>query len=207
MNMSFDITDARGRTLAQLDPMKLHLLPRPSGIENQALEKIIEEITPGSSRCRRLAWVSLAIGVLALVGVTASVLIEGRNAWDDLVKVATNPALIAPNMVWVIWLPAAFVQRRRSQRKRVTAIMLKHRRCPHCGYSLLGLPVDPSDGATVCPECAGAWRLDDAAIAAHCAATCCATGSLSAGGKRRLLIVALALGVMFVALGVTFFLK
>jgi transcription initiation factor TFIIIB Brf1 subunit/transcription initiation factor TFIIB len=37
--------------------------------------------------------------------------------------------------------------------------MLKHRRCPHCGYDIRGLPVDPQDGATVCPECGCAWEL------------------------------------------------
>jgi transcription initiation factor TFIIIB Brf1 subunit/transcription initiation factor TFIIB len=37
--------------------------------------------------------------------------------------------------------------------------MLKHLRCPHCGYDLRGLAADPEDGATVCPECGCAWRL------------------------------------------------
>ncbi len=119
----------------------------------------------------------------------------------------TDPAFIAPNLFFVVWIPAAYVQRRRSRRQRVTAIMLKHRRCPHCGNSLLGLPVDPTDGATICPGCTGAWRLDDAAIAAHCAASCCALAPLFAGRNRRLLMVALGLAVMAVALGVTFLLK
>jgi hypothetical protein len=38
--------------------------------------------------------------------------------------------------------------------------MLKHRRCPHCGYDLRLLPIDSNDGATVCPECGCAWSLD-----------------------------------------------
>ncbi len=184
--------------MAQLDPMKLHLLPRPNAIENQALEQIIEEITPGPSRCRRIVWTVLGIGAVALIGVTASPIINGRAAWQKLVEVGTNPAIITSILVWVIWVLAAFVQRRRTQRQRVTAIMLKHRRCPHCGSSLFGLPVDPTDGATVCPQCAGAWGLDDPAIAAHCAATC-ATASLSVCRMSRLLLVALALAVMAVA--------
>jgi len=32
------------------------------------------------------------------------------------------------------------------------------RLCPQCHYELAGIPVAP-DGCTVCPECAGAWRL------------------------------------------------
>ena len=45
---------------------------------------------------------------------------------------------------------------------RIRSIMLKHRRCPHCGYDLRMLPTDPKDGATVCPECGCAWLIDGA---------------------------------------------
>ena len=48
---------------------------------------------------------------------------------------------------------------RRKRLRRVCRTMLKHLRCPHCGYDLRLLPVDGADGATVCPECGGAWRL------------------------------------------------
>jgi ribosomal protein S27AE len=37
--------------------------------------------------------------------------------------------------------------------------MLEHRRCPHCGYDLRGLPDESNDGATICPECGSAWIL------------------------------------------------
>jgi hypothetical protein len=39
--------------------------------------------------------------------------------------------------------------------------MLKHRRCPHCGYDLSNLPTDPEDGVTGCPECGCAWMLEE----------------------------------------------
>jgi len=207
MNMSFNVRDARGRTMARLDPMTLHLLPRPNGIENQSLERMIDEIASGSSRCRRLTWVFVGISAVALIGVAASPIMGDRRTWQDLVEVVTNPAVITSILAWVAWSSMAFVQHRRRQRQRVTAIMLKHRRCPHCGNSLSGLPVDPTDGATLCPGCAGAWRLDDAAIAAHCAASRGAIAPLSACRNRRLLMVALGLAVMAVALGVTFLLK
>ena len=47
----------------------------------------------------------------------------------------------------------------------VMAAMLKHLRCPHCGYDIRELPVDPKDGATVCPECGCAWKLADSGAA------------------------------------------
>jgi hypothetical protein len=38
--------------------------------------------------------------------------------------------------------------------RRIAALRV----CASCGYDLRGLPAAP-DGCTVCPECAGAWRL------------------------------------------------
>jgi hypothetical protein len=48
---------------------------------------------------------------------------------------------------------------RRGRAKRIGELMLKHRRCPHCGYDVHGLTADPADGATICPECGCAWML------------------------------------------------
>jgi hypothetical protein len=53
---------------------------------------------------------------------------------------------------------------RRARAKRIHEIMLRHFRCPHCGYDIRGLPVAPEDGATVCPECGCAWQLAGKAI-------------------------------------------
>ncbi|MBU0639652.1 MAG: hypothetical protein KKB50_12365 [Planctomycetes bacterium] len=50
----------------------------------------------------------------------------------------------------------------RARANRVCTIMLDHLRCPHCGCDIRGLPVDPDDGATICPECGCAWKLDNA---------------------------------------------
>jgi hypothetical protein len=50
---------------------------------------------------------------------------------------------------------------RKARAKLVCAVMLKHLRCPHCGYDIRGLPSSPDDGATICPECGSAWRLED----------------------------------------------
>ena len=43
--------------------------------------------------------------------------------------------------------------------KKIRRAMLNHLRCPHCGYDIRGLPTDPEDGVTVCPECGCAWQL------------------------------------------------
>ena len=48
---------------------------------------------------------------------------------------------------------------RRARFRRVCDVMLKHLRCPHCGYDLRLLPVDPADSATVCPECGCGGQL------------------------------------------------
>jgi hypothetical protein len=49
---------------------------------------------------------------------------------------------------------------RRARAKHVCEIMLRHLRCPHCGYDIRGLLTDPNDGATICPECGCAWKLE-----------------------------------------------
>jgi hypothetical protein len=56
--------------------------------------------------------------------------------------------------LFCIWFVSA-----RVRFKWIRRTMLKYRRCPHCGYDIRGLPADPEDGATVCPECGCAWRL------------------------------------------------
>ncbi len=55
------------------------------------------------------------------------------------------------------WVICFAIKRKRFD--NVTEAMLKYSRCPHCGYDLRMLPVDPEDGATVCPECGCAWEL------------------------------------------------
>lgn len=96
-------------------------------------------------------------------GSPLDVWIEGKAAWDDLVSTLTNPAFMAPILAGLLsgtCIP--WIASRQARWRRLTGAMLKHRICPHCGYGLAGLPVDPSDGATVCPECACAWDLDAA---------------------------------------------
>jgi hypothetical protein len=166
------IRDARGREVAQLDPMKLHLLRRPGAIEADVLDEIVEELQPGMAKLRPLVILLLVFTFVAGLGVfVVSVMLDPRpNAWQDLLSTVTNPAIIAPNLAVVALIPWMFIHQRRARRGRVSAVLIRFRRCPHCGYSLQGLPVDPTDGATVCPECACAWRLDDPKLAARATA-------------------------------------
>jgi hypothetical protein len=54
------------------------------------------------------------------------------------------------------WMAATTVRARRT-----CSVMLRHLRCPHCGYDLRGLPRTAADGVTVCPECGCAWMLPE----------------------------------------------
>jgi hypothetical protein len=191
------IRDARGREVSQLDPVRLHLLRRPGAIEADVLDRIVEELQPGMAKVRPVLVIAAAVGVvLALGGLVVSVMLDGRQgAWKDLASTVTSPAVYATTLFWVVFVPVVFVQQRRKRRGRVSAVLISFRRCPHCGYSLQGLPVDPSDGATVCPECACAWRLDDPKLAARAAALD-PTAVGVPGGARWLLLVVLGLTIL-----------
>jgi hypothetical protein len=152
------VRDARGRPVRPLDPRKLYLLGRRDVIEPAVLEQIVEALEPGARRRRLVALVMLpAIAVLAVGGVLVSAALEGPAAWQDLLSTVTNPVIISScaTCFAVSWLTGW-----RTSGRRNAAVMLDHRCCPGCGYGLKGLSVDPTDGATICPECASAWRLD-----------------------------------------------
>jgi len=162
------IRDARGRSVRALDPLRLHLLGRGDVIDTEALGRIAEEIEPGARGRRRLMRIVLfvflpVVFLLTFGGIALDVSLEGRAAWDDLISTLTNPAFMAPILAGLFsgtCIP--WIASRQARWRRLTGAMLKHRVCPHCGYGLAGVPVDPSDGATVCPECACAWDLDAA---------------------------------------------
>lgn len=148
------IKDARGRTVTQLDPVAMHLLRKHDIIEPEVLAVIARE--PGV-RIAGKERAALIVGVVCLLAVASLFtwsLIVGNLGGAALAK--TSSLIYFCAVPWVIW----YVLKRRRFAK-VTAAMLEHRRCPHCGYDLRLLPVDESDGATVCPECGCAWTLPD----------------------------------------------
>lgn len=157
------IRDARGRTVAQLDPITLRLLGGEEGISADVLEAMCARIG------ERMTWTELclfgspgvmhwvirltAIG-LAVLLVSCVVLVIVRPA----ALVSAVPFLLPPSaslgFLYLLWVVA-----RRTRCRRVAEIMLEFHRCPHCGYDLRMLRAAPEDGATVCPECGCAWAL------------------------------------------------
>jgi len=153
------IRDARGRKVAQLDPVMMHMLHRHDAIEADVLRAIAEDIGPAYRRASRIAgWTFFILGA----GGMTTMLLRAylfRGGLDTVGKILTLVNIICLALFMLgIWTGA-----RKLRFGRVKRIMLSHRRCPHCGYDLKGLSVDENDGATICPECGCAWRMSDEA--------------------------------------------
>ena len=191
------IKDARGRAITQLDPVRLHVWHRYDVIEADALERIVEELEPGTAKMRRRMIVMVPSAILLLgLGIVALYYFSDSSARRDLVSTLTNPVIMVPNVLCCILIP--WLTTRQARLKRARFAMLKHRRCPHCCYDLRLLPTDPTDGATVCPECGCAWLIDDAVLTERLVTT--ATPGVGVGGQKKMLVlVALLLGVMALA--------
>ena len=135
---------------------------------------------------------AIVVGVVVIGGIAAIVSIEGAPAWQDLVGTLTNPAIIACVLGGAV---APILIARQERLGRLRAIMLRHRRCPHCGYGLRGLPTD-DDGLTTCPECASIWRIDEA--------SCVDPGPVPASRPRGILAL-VALGVAALVAGLVMY--
>lgn len=165
------VKDARGRSVTLLDPYALHLLRRHDLIPPQPLHEIAEEVGPGVKKRRYLLfWACPVCAFLFFVIVVIRKLVIGTGIHFDTVERVLWPLnlillLVAGVMMWRSSREARF--------RRVRNVMLRHLRCPRCGYDIRGLPKAPKDGATVCPECGSAWRLDDATTAELPAETTC----------------------------------
>jgi hypothetical protein len=149
--------DARGKPVTLLDPYLLHKLRRHDVIPAAPLAEIARDIGSGWARAGRLIFTFVWPVVLACLAV-AHVFKWGGGF-------TVHPRELR---LWLVLL-ACFVFNfvlvwffsRSGRLERVCKVMLKHLRCPHCGYDLRLLPSDPADGATVCPECGCAWKLRD----------------------------------------------
>ena len=147
--------DARGRVVTLLDPYALNLLRRHDVIPAEPLSEIARGIGSGWARKHQItcliAWM-LPLTVISITWIAK---------WCRGIPFGTRERNVATILVanfalgvCIIWWWA-----RRNRVKQVWKVMLKHLRCPHCGYDLRLLPTDPKDGVTVCPECGCAWRL------------------------------------------------
>ena len=152
------IKDARGRRVTQLDPVELRLLRRHDIIDAEALRAMAEEIGSGlTDQQRKYARVFLiAAAILLLVFIIHTVDVCIRGQWleiFDFSQIAFFNLFFWPIVLWA--------RARQVRFRKIRKVMLAHRHCPHCGYDLRGLPPDEHDGATVCPECGCAWRVEE----------------------------------------------
>jgi hypothetical protein len=147
------ITDARGRKVTQLDPVAIYLLHQHDVIEAEVARAIANEKGVRIARGERVSLVLGVVAVLLVVGLIIQSLIVGD--FGDAPLARTSSLLLFCVLTWVYWIRAKY-----NRFGKIAAAMLKYSRCPHCGYDLRMLPADPEDGATICPECGCAWKLE-----------------------------------------------
>jgi hypothetical protein len=189
---NFHTRDANGRSVRMIDPVKLLILHRFETIDGDTLHDIVETMEPGTARLRRHVWIIIPAFVAAIALLVAFLYYTGdAGARKDLISTITNPVIIAPNLMCCFVLP--WIITRQNYMKHIRAAMLKHRRCPHCGYDLRGTP-PAADGASVCSECGCAWLMSDEALASPGAAA-----ARAAESRRRQLALLLALVGLTVA--------
>jgi hypothetical protein len=151
------IKDARGRSIGQLDPVKLHLLNQRSAMPAATLRSIADQIMPGARRQRLIQVICMALSFVVVVGGTI-VYFRYFSTWKGFDPVSVTIHVVQALVILSAPL-VAFRMARSKYLGRIATVMLEHRRCPHCGYDLHGLSVDPADGATLCPECGCAWHV------------------------------------------------
>jgi uncharacterized protein YbaR (Trm112 family) len=161
------VQDAHGRAVRIIDPMRLHLLGREDVIEPQRLDRIIGLIDPAVRGNRKFMLILIVPAMLVcMVGfVLLMYLLAAPAERQELIRDVTDPTLFiicAPGLT-VGMLTPWLVIRKKVTNRALPAILANHC-CPHCGYGLEGVPRDPTDGVTICPECAHAWDLHDSDV-------------------------------------------
>lgn len=159
--------DARGRSVRILDPVRMYLLRpitsrllnRPEAVPAPTLRRIAEDLDPYWTRRGRLVFLVYLVGLVLCYagGLFYRFHISSGPSWDLI-------GMIFPVAQFVLMFGAFYVTwviGKRARRPRVLSVMLKHRRCPHCGYDIRDLVPENEGGATVCPECGCAWILVD----------------------------------------------
>jgi len=146
------ITDARGRKIKPLDPVAMHLLRRHDMIDADVLGAIAGEPGVKITVQERAS----LIGGVAVLLLTCGLFFYSMFVGDlgEAPYAKTSSVLLFTVMVWIAWWRI-----RRARFDKVAAAMLRHRRCPHCGYDLSNLDPGDRDGATLCPECGCAWPI------------------------------------------------
>jgi hypothetical protein len=148
------VKDGRGRLVTLIDPFLMHKLGQHGTIPAGPLAKIAREI--GSGWHRHGVWLFSYVWSVTLVILVAVHFLEwggGLSPHPRELRLWIVLLLLFVLNCVIVWFFS-----RHGRLRRVCQILLKHLRCPHCGYDLRLLPHDPADGATVCPECGCAWR-------------------------------------------------
>lgn len=153
------VIDARGHAVSLLDPYALHLLHRHDVIQAEPLREIARQLGPGVSKWhRRIYWIGFAVG---LYSVGSAFFLRARSGTGFRFGGIGDVIIALFLVIWVGGFLLYAHSAHRARLKRVRDIMLARLRCPHCGYDIRLLPTDPTDGATVCPECGCAWALPE----------------------------------------------
>ena len=146
------IRDARGRTVTQLDPVVLRLLRRDDLIDHDTLARIVGEKGVGLRPYQVAQIAFAAVFIVVVAGVVVSKHLAG-TPWSVLLR-RSVPLLYLFVLPFFVWGRA-----KKMRSSRIAAAMLKHGRCPHCGYDVGHASPDAFDGVTVCPECGCGWRI------------------------------------------------
>ena len=148
-------TDARGKPVRVLDPYLLHKFGRHEVIPAEPLADIARDVGSGWARIGQVIFSVIWPVVLVLLAIAHI------DKWGGGFTVHPRELRLWTVLliVFVVNVTLVWFFSRAGRLRRVRNVMLKHRRCPHCGYDIRGLPADPADGATVCPECGCAWQL------------------------------------------------
>jgi hypothetical protein len=152
------IKDARGRKVVPLDPVELRLLRQHEVIPSELLRAMAKQIGVGLATVNRVALVMTLLCTVCFAVGAIDHIRRGLSGTIDTRGLSVNVVLFICTLgtLFLIWIGT-----RRVRFQRIARVMLKHLRCPHCGYGIRGLPTAPDDGATVCPECGCAWKVDD----------------------------------------------
>ncbi|MBY0395864.1 MAG: hypothetical protein K2X91_05250, partial [Thermoleophilia bacterium] len=132
---------------------------------DDALCRAFVRVAASSWRARAVRYVSVVlIGVVTIA--LAIMLSASLHNWRVLSRLDDGPRLLLAGIPLTFTLAAGFLTallvRDHLLRRRVRQLIRDRGGCPHCGYRLLGVPVD-AELRVVCPEC-GKPTVVDAAM-------------------------------------------
>lgn len=151
-----EIPDHRGKgqVVAFMD-----LIGSPRGYASTPPREVLRAIR---RRMVQRSWaVGLVLGSMMIVAICAVFTIL-------LLKFGTRPGvfygacLLSLAPLAILYELTALKIFRRVYRTVFPEAVLAQGFCPHCLYDLRGVAAREGDGCTICPECAGAWKMPGA---------------------------------------------